>query len=110
MRRFERLARSFELSDEGKTARVVKRLEDAYDLERGEIMVAPFTDIGWTPFFSVISGLVTEIGGTLSHGAVVAREYGMPMVSNLPGITNTLKTGTRIRIDGRAGTITLLDT
>lgn len=110
MRRFERLAGRFELSAEGKTARVVKRLEDAYDLERGEIMVAPFTDIGWTPFFSVISGLVTEVGGALSHGAVVAREYGMPMVSNLPGITNTLKTGMRIRIDGRAGTITLLDT
>ena len=91
------------------TARVVKRLEEAYDLQRGEIMIAPFTDIGWTPFFSIISGLVTEIGGALSHGAVVAREYGMPMVSNLPGITDTLKTGTRIRIDGRAGTISLLE-
>ena len=89
--------------------RVVASLEEAHQLKDGEIMVAPFTDIGWTPFFSRISGLVTEIGGALSHGAVVAREYGLPMVSNIPAATASLKTGMNIRLDGRAGTVNILN-
>ncbi len=89
--------------------RIVNHIDEAYQLEPGEIMVAPFTDIGWTPFFSTISGLVTEIGGALSHGAVVAREYGLPMVSNIPGIINLLETGMKIQLDGKAGTIHILE-
>ncbi len=88
--------------------RIVKTLEEAHKLQKGEIMVAPFTDVGWTPFFGRISGLVTEIGGSLSHGAVVAREYGLPMVSNIGGITNLLITGETIRLDGRSGTVRVI--
>lgn len=89
--------------------RIVKHLDDAYHLKPGEIMVAPFTDIGWTPFFSSISGLITEVGGALSHGAVVAREYGIPMVSNISGVLNMLETGTKVRLDGKAGTVRVLN-
>jgi pyruvate,water dikinase len=89
--------------------RIVNHIDEAYQLEPGEIMVAPFTDIGWTPFFSTISGLVTEIGGALSHGAVVAREYGLPMVSNIPGIITLLETGMKIQLDGKAGTVHILE-
>lgn len=88
--------------------RIVTAIEEAYKLRKGEIMVAPFTDIGWTPFFGSISGLVTEIGGALSHGAVVAREYGLPMVSNISGAVTALSTGMEVQIDGHAGTVTIL--
>jgi pyruvate,water dikinase len=89
--------------------RVVLDRRDAEQLVHGEIMVALFTDIGWSPYYSRISGLVTEIGGALSHGAVVAREYGLPLVSGITGITRALKTGMRIRVDGGRGTVTIMD-
>jgi len=73
-------------------------------------MVSKFTDIGWTPFYSVIGGLITEIGSPLSHGAVVAREYGLPAVVSMKGAMTSLKTGMRIRLNATRGEVTILDT
>jgi pyruvate,water dikinase len=85
--------------------RIIHTLEDAEQLVEGEIMVASFTDIGWTPYFSIISGLITEIGSPLSHGAVVAREYGIPAVVAVKGARKFLQNGDRIRLDGEKGLI-----
>src|SRR5947209_15188660 len=75
-------------------------------LEPGEILVAPSTDPGWTPLFLTASGLVMEMGGPMSHGAVVAREYGIPAVVGVTGATERITTGQQITIDGAAGTVT----
>lgn len=61
--------------------------------QAGDILVVVFTDVGWTPYFPLIAGLVTELGGLLSHGAVVAREYGIPCVVNVPGATVKISNG-----------------
>lgn len=74
-------------------------------LEPGEILVAPSTDPGWTPLFLTAGGLVMEMGGPNSHGAVVAREYGIPAVVGVPDATLRLSTGQRITVDGGAGTV-----
>ncbi|HYI32313.1 MAG TPA: PEP/pyruvate-binding domain-containing protein [Glaciibacter sp.] len=74
-------------------------------LEPGEILVAPSTDPGWTPLFLTAGGLVMEMGGANSHGAVVAREYGIPAVVGVPDATLHLVTGQRITVDGAAGTV-----
>lgn len=74
-------------------------------LEPGEILVAPSTDPGWTPLFLTAGGLVMEMGGPNSHGAVVAREYGIPAVVGVPGATARLATGQKITVDGGAGTV-----
>jgi pyruvate,water dikinase len=74
-------------------------------LEPGEILVAPSTDPGWTPLFLTAGGLVMEMGGAMSHGAVVAREYGIPAVVGVPEATERIATGERITVDGAAGTI-----
>ena len=76
-------------------------------LEPGEILVAPSTDPGWTPLFLTAGGLVMEMGGAMSHGAVVAREYGIPAVVGVPDATGRIATGQRIIVDGSAGEITL---
>jgi phosphohistidine swiveling domain-containing protein len=73
----------------------------------GEILVAPSTDPGWTPLFLTAAGLVMEMGGAMSHGAVVAREYGIPAVVGVPGATERIITGQRITVNGSAGTVTL---
>jgi pyruvate,water dikinase len=86
-------------------ARIIHSLDDAEKLCEGEIMVASFTDIGWTPYFSIIAGLVTEIGSPLSHGAVVAREYGIPAVVGAKGAKKFLSTGDMVRLDGNRGII-----
>jgi phosphohistidine swiveling domain-containing protein len=75
-------------------------------LEPGEILVAPSTDPGWTPLFLTAGGLVMEMGGMMSHGAVVAREYGIPAVVGVPGATERITTGQQITVDGAAGTVT----
>jgi phosphohistidine swiveling domain-containing protein len=90
-------------------ARVVRAPEDAEGLRPGEVLVLPFIDVGWTPLFSVAAGLATEIGSPLSHGAVVAREYGLPAVVNLPGATRLCRTGDRVVLDAVAGTLTVLE-
>lgn len=74
-------------------------------LEPGEILVAPSTDPGWTPLFLTAGGLVMEMGGANSHGAVVAREYGIPAVVGVPGATARISTGQDITVDGGAGTV-----
>jgi pyruvate,water dikinase len=74
-------------------------------LEPGEILVAPSTDPGWTPLFLAAGGLVMEMGGPMSHGAIVAREYGIPAVVGVPDATEHIKTGRRITVDGSAGEV-----
>jgi phosphohistidine swiveling domain-containing protein len=76
-------------------------------LEPGEILVAPSTDPGWTPLFLTAGGLVMEMGGAMSHGAVVAREYGIPAVVGVPEATNKIETGQLITVDGAAGLVSL---
>lgn len=88
------------------TVRVAKSIVDARDVRPGEILVAPVTDVGWTPYFTVIAALVTDIGSSVSHGAVVAREYGLPCVVNTLVATQVLKTGDRVRVDGDTGLVT----
>jgi rifampicin phosphotransferase len=75
-------------------------------LEPGEILVAPSTDPGWTPLFLTAGGLVMEMGGPMSHGAIVAREYGIPAVVGVPDATELIETGRRITLDGSAGEVT----
>jgi pyruvate,water dikinase len=74
-------------------------------LEPGEILVAPSTDPGWTPLFLTAGGLVMEMGGANSHGAVVAREYGIPAVVGVADATVLIGTGQKITVDGGAGTV-----
>jgi rifampicin phosphotransferase len=78
-------------------------------LEPGEILVCPATDPGWTPLFLSAGGLIMELGGLVTHGSVVAREYGIPAVVGVHQATTRLHTGQRIRVDGSQGRITLLD-
>jgi pyruvate,water dikinase len=85
-------------------ARVILDPEGAH-LEPGEILVAPSTDPGWTPLFLTAGGLVMEMGGPNSHGAVVAREYGIPAVVGVPDATSVLATGQVVAVDGAAGTV-----
>jgi pyruvate,water dikinase len=77
-------------------------------LQPGEILVAPFTDPGWTPLFINAAGLVMDIGGALAHGSVVAREYGIPAVVGVRESTRKIKTGQRVRVDGIRGIIEIL--
>ena len=72
-------------------------------------MIAEFTDIGWSPYYCLISALVTEVGSALSHGAVVAREYGLPVVVNIPFATELIKTGDIVSIDGSTGKVVVLN-
>lgn len=88
--------------------RVAKSIQDARNVQRGEILVAPVTDVGWTPYFTVIAALVTDIGSSVSHGAVVAREYGLPCVVNTLVGNRVLATGDRVRVDGDRGVVTRL--
>ncbi|WP_277554047.1 PEP/pyruvate-binding domain-containing protein [Halobaculum limi] len=78
-------------------------------LRSGEILVCPSSDPAWTPLFATAAGLVTEVGGSLTHGALVAREYGLPAVASVTDATTAIRDGQRIRVDGDAGTVELLD-
>jgi pyruvate,water dikinase len=88
--------------------RVVLDPHDA-QLAPGEILVCPGTDPSWTPLFLAAGGLVMEVGGMMTHGSVVAREYGIPAVVGVHQATTRLQTGQRIRVNGSTGKITLLD-
>jgi pyruvate,water dikinase len=88
-------------------ARVILNMEDA-DLEVGDILVTTFTDPSWTPLFVSIKGLVTEVGGLMTHGAVVAREYGLPAVVGVENATKLIKDGHRIRVHGTEGYVEIL--
>ncbi|MFI5669882.1 rifamycin-inactivating phosphotransferase [Streptomyces sp. NPDC051704] len=88
-------------------ARVILDMADA-DLEEGDILVTPFTDPSWSPLFVGIAGLVTEVGGLMTHGAVIAREYGLPAVVGVEQATRLIRDGQRIRVHGTDGYIELL--
>ena len=93
---------------EGK-ARVIMGPEALDELEDGEILVAPVTAPSWGPVFGKISATVTDIGGMMSHAAIVCREYGLPAVTGTGSASQKIKTGMRLRVDGSAGTVELLD-
>ena len=90
------------------TARVITD-PSSQQLKPGEILIAPFTDPGWTPLFVNAAGLVTEVGGLMTHGSVVAREYGIPAVVGVDGATTRMSTGQRVRVNGDAGYVEVLD-
>lgn len=85
-------------------ARVILRMEDA-DLDEGDILVTKFTDPSWTPLFVSIKGIVAEVGGLMSHGAVIAREYGLPAVVGIDNAVKRIKDGSQIRVNGTEGYI-----
>jgi phosphohistidine swiveling domain-containing protein len=89
-------------------ARVILRADADRQVLAGEILVAPFTDPGWTPYFVTASAIVMDQGGILSHGSIVAREYGIPAVVNVGFATQIIKTGQTIEVDGNRGTIKIL--
>ena len=87
-------------------ARVLVREDEMDSLLPGEILVVHTTDVGWTPLFLVAAGVVTELGGPLSHAAIVAREFAVPSVVNVPGATRAIRTGDFVRGDGDRGLVT----
>jgi rifampicin phosphotransferase len=89
-------------------ARVILKLEEA-KMDKGDILVAPYTDPGWTPLFPLAAGLVTEVGGLMTHGAVVAREYGIPAVVGVDNATCRIQDGQKIRVDGTQGFVEILE-
>ena len=88
-------------------ARIILNPREAGMIRPGEILVTRATDPGWTPVFSVVGGIVLEVGGLLSHGAIVAREYGLPAVVNVPSATRRIQDGQLITVDGSVGKIML---
>jgi pyruvate,water dikinase len=89
-------------------ARVILRSDTEQQVQAGEILIAPFTDPGWTPYFIPAAGIVMEQGGLLSHGAIIAREYGIPAVVNVGNATKIIKTGQTIQVDGDRGVVRIL--
>jgi pyruvate,water dikinase len=89
-------------------ARVILRVDTQEQLLAGEILVAPFTDPGWTPYFVPAAAIVMDEGGVISHGSIVAREYGIPAVVNVGGGTQIIKTGQTIEVDGDSGVVKIL--
>jgi pyruvate,water dikinase len=88
-------------------ARVVRKLERS-KLEKGEILIAPYTDPAWTPLFPLASGVVTEVGGLMTHGAVVAREYGIPAVVGVDRATEAIPEGALVRVNGSEGYVEIV--
>jgi pyruvate,water dikinase len=89
-------------------ALVARRPEDVPEEAHGFVLVCPSTDPGWSAIFLRARGLVMETGGVLSHGAIVAREFGLPAVVNLPGLLDRIPQGARLRVDGDLGTVAIL--
>jgi len=89
-------------------AKVILRTDSDSRLEAGEILVAPFTDPGWTPYFLPAAGIVMNQGSLLSHGAIVARELGIPAVTNVGDATKIIKTGQTVQVDGNRGIVKIL--
>ena len=90
-------------------ARVILRSDADQRVQAGEILVAPFTDPGWTPYFVAAAGIVMDMGGMLSHGSIVAREYGIPAVVNVGPATQIIRTGQWIEVDANRGVVRVLD-
>ena len=89
-------------------ARVIRSADELDQLKDGEILVTPITAPSWAPVFSRISATVTDIGGMMSHAAIVCREYGLPAVTATGSGSSTIKTGQRLRVDGTTGEVTIL--
>lgn len=89
------------------TARILRSLEDAPRVKRGDVIVARVVNAAWTPLFPLVGGIVAEMGGALSHGAIVAREYGIPCVFGVTGATSRIKDGDLVTVDGERGIIAL---
>ncbi|KAH9631510.1 hypothetical protein HF086_004671 [Spodoptera exigua] len=84
---------------------VIKDLSEIDQLRRGDVLITHATDIGWSPYFPLLTGIVTELGGLISHGAVIAREYGLPCIVGAAYATDVFKTGDLVRLSGSKGTI-----
>ena len=91
------------------TARVIRGPQDASDVQADEVLVLPTADSGWSPLFVATSGVVTELGGPLSHAAIVLREYGVPAVVNVTHATRAIVSGDRVRLDGDRGTVQIIE-
>jgi pyruvate,water dikinase len=90
------------------TARVILRADEHEQVLHGEILIAPFTDPAWSPYFITAAGVVMEQGGILSHGSIVAREYGLPAVTNVASATRVIRTGDLVQVDGNRGCVSVL--
>jgi pyruvate,water dikinase len=88
---------------------VLRNINDFGEVQEGDILVCPVTHPSWSPLFSKLKAAVSDIGGTMSHMAIVAREYGMPAVVGTGDATKRIKNGQRIRVDGDRGIVTILD-
>jgi pyruvate, water dikinase len=89
-------------------ARVVGGAEELGEVQEGEILITRITAPSWGPVFGRIAAAVTDIGGMMSHAAIVCREYGLPAVTGVGSATSTIRTGQRLRIDGNTGTVSVL--
>jgi len=90
-------------------ARVISSVNELETVQEGEILVCPVTEPSWAPIFTKVRGTVTDIGGVMSHAAIVTREYGIPAVLGTGVATKRIRTGQRIRVDGDQGIVTILD-
>ena len=90
-------------------ARVVKTVSEIADVRDGEILVCSITSPAWAPIFTKVKGVVTDIGGVMSHAAIVCREYGLPAVVGTGHATSQIRTGQLVSVDGSAGTVTILE-
>jgi phosphoenolpyruvate synthase/pyruvate phosphate dikinase len=88
-------------------ARVVNGPEEFAQMQTGDVLVAPLTTPAWTPLFARAAAIVTDVGGPLSHGSIVAREYGIPAVLGTGAATKRIRSGQVITVDGSAGVVTL---
>ncbi|XP_026759359.2 uncharacterized phosphotransferase YvkC-like isoform X2 [Galleria mellonella] len=84
---------------------VVKDISEIHELQQGDVLITHATDIGWSPYFPLLTGIVTELGGLISHGAVIAREYGLPCIVGAEDATDIFKTGDMVRLSGTKGLI-----
>lgn len=91
------------------TVKIVKTLQNIPIIDAETVLVVPYTDSGWSPILSRAGGIIAEVGGRLSHGAIIAREYGIPAVMDVLNATDLLKNGQRVRVDGQRGIIEILD-
>ena len=93
-------------------AGIVRRIDvpdEGHELQAGEILVTSTTNVGWTPLFPRLAAVVTDIGGSLSHAAIVARELGIPAVVGCGDATFRLRSGDRVQVDGASGTVEILE-
>ena len=87
--------------------RVIKSIQEFHKLKKGEVLVIPYSDVGWTPLFTRAGAIIAESGGFLSHSSIIAREYGIPAIVSVPDACQ-LKDGTLVTVDGFQGEITML--